>query len=117
MRGVKWRGAERRRCDEGMDLAGVQWRGNLAGYAKTILSRSRPVHSLIFGTVGPEDMCERTFESKPFPKHVIQYPGPRAFLFEFIRQEVHQRDPNSGPRFAFEASWVRGEEIGGYGSE
>jgi hypothetical protein len=50
MREEKWRGVEWRRWDDGMDLAGVQWRGNLAGYAKSILSRSRPAHSLIFGT-------------------------------------------------------------------
>ena len=49
MRGEKWRGTEWRRCDDGMDLAGVQWRGILAGYANTVLSRSRPAHSLIFG--------------------------------------------------------------------
>ena len=81
----KWRGVEWRRCDDGMDLAGVQWRGSLAGYAKRILSRSRPAHSLIFGIVGPEDMRELTFKPKAFPEHIIQYPGPRAFLFEFIR--------------------------------
>ena len=50
MRGDKWRGVEWRRCDDGMDLADVQWRGSLAGYANTILSRSRPAHSLIFGS-------------------------------------------------------------------
>lgn len=49
VRGEKWRGVEWRRCDDGMDLAGVQWRGSLAGYAKTILSKSRSPHSLIFG--------------------------------------------------------------------
>lgn len=40
VREEKWRGDVLRRCDEGMALADVQWRGNLAGYANTILSRS-----------------------------------------------------------------------------
>lgn len=31
VRGEKWRGAAWRRCDDGIALAGVQWRGSLAG--------------------------------------------------------------------------------------
>ena len=49
MRGEKWRGVAWRLCDDGTALAGVQWRGGLAGYANTIPSRSGPAHSLIFG--------------------------------------------------------------------
>lgn len=45
MRGEKWRGVAWRRCDDGMARAGVQWRGSLAGYVNTSLSKSRPKNS------------------------------------------------------------------------
>ena len=49
VRGEIWRGVAWRRCDDGIARAGVQWRGSLAGYVKTILSRSGPAYLLIYG--------------------------------------------------------------------